>query len=179
MKKRIVVIFMLSILFISGCGNRIENGRDLLKEGKYKEAMIQFESAIEKNKDTAEAYRGMGIAYYEQNNYKNAKESFLQALELGAKETPILYNLIGICMMKEEAYTEALSYYEKGIALLQKGESVNLEENEVFQEMLYNQIVCYEKLKDWEQAKLKVAEYVKLFPEDKAAQKEAQFLETR
>lgn len=49
----------------------------------------------------------------------------------------------------------------------------------VLQEMRFNQIVCYEKLGDWENAKTKIAEYIQVYPDDADAQREAKFLETR
>ena len=51
--------------------------------------------------------------------------------------------------------------------------------SEVLQEMLFNQIVCYENLGDWENAKTKIAEYIQVYPDDADAQREAKFLETR
>ena len=51
--------------------------------------------------------------------------------------------------------------------------------SEVLQEMRFNQIVCYEKLGDWENAKTKIAEYIQVYPDDADAQREAKFLETR
>ena len=45
--------------------------------------------------------------------------------------------------------------------------------------MLYNEVMAYERLKDWEGAKVKMAAYVAKYPDDTDAQKEAEFLETR
>ena len=46
-------------------------------------------------------------------------------------------------------------------------------------EMKYNIIVAYEKMEDWESAEVKLEEYLESYPNDKAAKKEAEFLETR
>ena len=46
-------------------------------------------------------------------------------------------------------------------------------------EMKYNLIVAYEKMEDWESAEVKLEEYLESYPNDKAAKKEAEFLETR
>ena len=43
----------------------------------------------------------------------------------------------------------------------------------------YNIIVAYEKMEDWESAEVKLEEYLESYPNDKAAKKEAEFLETR
>ena len=50
---------------------------------------------------------------------------------------------------------------------------------EMIQEMRYNEVVCYEKLADWENAKQKASEYLIEYPEDTAMEREAEFLETR
>ena len=41
------------------------------------------------------------------------------------------------------------------------------------------QVVSYEKLGDWDNAKEKVSEYNEQYPGDSKAEKEAEFLETR
>ena len=46
-------------------------------------------------------------------------------------------------------------------------------------EMLFNTVVSYEKLGDWDNAKEKVSEYNEQYPGDSKAEKEAEFLETR
>ena len=38
---------------------------------------------------------------------------------------------------------------------------------EMIQEMRYNEVVCYEKLADWENAKQKASEYLIEYPEDR------------
>ena len=48
---------------------------------------------------------------------------------------------------------------------------------EMIQEMRYNEVVCYEKLADWENAKQKASEYLIEYPEDTAMEREAEFLE--
>ena len=49
----------------------------------------------------------------------------------------------------------------------------------MIREMKYNEILCYEKLADWENARQKAEEYLSEYPDDEAVQKEAEFLETR
>ncbi len=50
---------------------------------------------------------------------------------------------------------------------------------ELNQEMKYNLIVALEQAGDWENARARLGEYIAEYPEDAAAQKELQFLETR
>ena len=50
------------------------------------------------------------MALYEQEDYKGALEAFQNALDKGVKETPQLYNLMGISAMQTEDYAGASEY---------------------------------------------------------------------
>lgn len=70
--------------------------------------------------------------------------------------------------MKLNDYNYALEQFNQGISLSQNsGTSMENAESfsEVLQEMRFNQIVCYEKLGDWENAKTKIAEYIQVYPD--------------
>ena len=67
---------------------------------------------------------------------------------------------------------EAIAYFEEGLSL--KGNS-----DELIQSMRFNCIFAYEKLGDMDTAKSLLGDYTADYPEDEAAVKEAQFLETR
>lgn len=49
----------------------------------------------------------------------------------------------------------------------------------MLQEMKFNEIMVYEKLGDWKNAKIKVNEYLEQYPDNAKVKKEAEFLETR
>ena len=109
-------------------------------------------------------------------------KNFEKALAAGGEKNQVIYNLLGICGMKLNDYNYALEQFNQGISLSQNsGTSMENAESfsEVLQEMRFNQIVCYEKLGDWENAKTKIAEYIQVYPDDADAQREAKFLETR
>jgi len=64
--KRFALFVMLFIVILSGCSGKayeesLQNGYDLLKEAKYKEASEQFSIALE-NKETEEANKGKLVA---------------------------------------------------------------------------------------------------------------------
>ena len=205
MKKKLGLISLsLSILLLfTGCevSDPVQTGTTLLKEKKYEEAITSFETAIEKEQNESEAFRGVGIAQYELGNYEDALTAFNQALEFeDAVKTPTLYNLMGICSMKLTDYQGAVNNFNAGILVSENekknktgdtetGKEEETEENaeekedtdytEVLKEMRYNLIVSYEKLEDWGNAKQAVADYLENYPDDEAAQKEAAFLETR
>ena len=119
------------------------------------------------------------MTYYEMEDYENALESFRQATENGAKQTIQMYNLMGICAMQTEDYKSALDYIQSGLALMSTSDGADKADEDLVQEMKYNEIICYEKQADWENAKGKVTEYLDAYPDDETVQKEAEFLETR
>ena len=149
--KALLAIFSAGLL-LTACGNPSEKGVEYLEKGEYDQAVEQFEQAIEKN--------------------KGARNAFRKALDNNAEKTGTIYNLIGNCDLKLGKAKEALNYYNLG-----------LEQDDVSKkmkkEMKYNIIVAYEKMEDWESAEVKLEEYLESYPNDKAAKKEAEFLETR
>ena len=121
-------------VLITGCGkNASEDGVKLLEEGKYKEAVKEFEQAVEDDVNVGDAYRGIGIAKWEQEDYEGAREAFKNALDyynLGLASEDISkelkremeYNEIAAyeamedwesAKVKLEAYTEAYPDDEK------------------------------------------------------------------
>ena len=94
------------------------------------------------------------------------------ALEQGSQESGTIYNLLGNCEMELQNAEQAYEYYEKGLAM--EGNS-----EELIQEMKQGRIAACEELGDLESAKTLLAEYLEEYPDDEAAAKEAEFLETR
>lgn len=175
----LTLVFLLLCLCLYLCltvwkGNPSEEGIEYLKNGQYEEAIEQFGQAVEKEINVADAYRGIGIARWEQEDYEGARDAFQKALEQETEQafTGIIYNFLGSCEMKLNNPAAAKDYFKLGIGL--KGNSTELD-----REMKYNLIVAFEQTGDWESAKAKLAEYVAEYPDDAEALKEQQFLETR
>ena len=165
MKRLAAVILTASMgLALAGCsGNPYKEGVSQLESKEYKQAEASFKEAVKQDKNTADAYRGIGIACWEQKEYKAALKAFKNAVKAGTKENATLYNLMGGCALKLD---------EKGLAA--SGSS-----DELKKEMEYNVIVSYEKMQNWEKAKSKLNEYLEKYPDDETAKKEVEFLETR
>ena len=165
-----------------GCGNPQKEGVKALEDGEYQEAETQFQEMARSSdrEESAEGYRGLGMTYYEMEDYAGALEAFEQALENGARQSTQLYNLMGVCAMQTENYEAALEYIQSGLALADTSSDEKDQPSEdLLREMKYNEIICYERQADWESAKQKADEYLDEYPDDEAVQREAEFLETR
>jgi len=153
----------------------VEAGIEELYAGNFTEAIALFETAISEQQEVDEAWRGIGLARFRLQDFAGASEALQAALDAEAEETPIIYNLLGISAMKRRDYSEAIRLFEQGILVDDGTETYAT----VVQEMRFNLIVCYERLLDWEMARVKAQEYIALYPDDEAARKAAEFLETR
>ena len=172
MKKWLLAVLVLGIFVLAGCAKNINQGVEAMEIGKYKEAKESFERQIKKGKHLDEAYRGLGMAHFELEEYEAAISAFELALKAEAEETSTMYNMMGVCYMKIESYEKALDVYKKALEL----EDIS---KETKQEMLYNLIAIYEGMADWESAKEQMRLYREAYPNDERVEKEADFLETR
>lgn len=102
MKKRKIAMLVMTGVLLTGCmgTNYLEEGVSQLEEKQYEEASKSFQKEIDEEKNLDEAYRGMGIAYFEMEEFEKAIDAFGEALDNGAEETATLYNFIGISNMK-------------------------------------------------------------------------------
>lgn len=169
--KRIVGLFV-ALLLLTGCGRNIKDGVSMLEEGKYDAAVEAFEKDVKKERNLDEAYRGLGIAYFELEDYDAAVEAFEKAVQNGTKETAVFFGFLGASYLKNEDYDKALDAYER--ALVCDDLTAELE-----QEIQFNLIALYENMGNWDAAKKQMDKYVKKYPDDSRVEKEAEFLETR
>jgi tetratricopeptide (TPR) repeat protein len=160
-----------------------------------------LEAALSTEPKTAEDYYDRGRVYYYMEDYTNAREELIQASNKGSTEALLQlgmvylaqndtsnaramyqeyigkvgtsasgYNGLALCDMAEGNYDSALSDISSGIP------SATTEE---MQDLLYNEIVIYEKKLDFATAYQKAQEYVDMFPEDEEAARELTFLKSR
>ena len=213
-----VLLFLACLLLLTGCGSTLKKGTKALEDGEYEEAITLFtEAAADEDDETAaDAYVGLGMAYYELADYESALSAFEQGLSLGAEKTVQLYNLCAVCALQGEDYETALEHIQTALALAEttgytsgddaadtssdadssgdgsaSGDSSDDDNSSsdssdedpsadsLIQELKYNEIICYEQLGDWENAKAKMQEYREAYPDDDSVEKEAEFLETR
>lgn len=150
---------------------------------EYKEAEAAFQQSIQEGKNKVEAYRGLGMACFEQKKYKEAAEAFQKVEENGGKETVTLHQLTGSSLLKAGQYKEATQEFVKGIdlgtILIEREEKKGQDYAAKVKEMRRNLIVCYEKMGQWEDARNTAESYLEDYLDDQEVEREADFLETR
>lgn len=168
----ITLIFVLCVVTLCGCGSKVSDGLEALEKENYDEAIAAFQEAIENQEDLGEAYRGLGIAYWEKQDLDNAYDALKNALKNSEEQLGSTYNILASIDLQKENYETALNYIEKA------GNCIG-NSDELTQELAHNEIVCYEHMGKWDKAKEKMEEYKNKYPDDESLAKDAEFLSTR
>ena len=128
MKKLILFILtvmaLMLVICISGCSaissNRaIEHynrGVTLNDAGKYDEAIIEYNQAIEIDSNYANAYINRGYAYYHKKQYDLAIIDYTKAIDLNP-EVFIAYNGRGASYLMTKQYQQAITDFDKSIKI--------------------------------------------------------------
>lgn len=133
----------------------------------YDNARIYLEAFV--NGSDAELSLILGQTYEKLGDMNYAASIYQTYLSSNPPDAAI-YNSLGICLMRQQKYGEALDAFEAGIAMGDTG---------YLQELKYNLIVANENLGNFSQAKTMIEEYLSNYPDDAKAKREADFLSTR
>lgn len=142
-------------------------GRVYYYLGDYESAENDLEEALDKDYPMAQIY--LGKLYLTTGDTEKAREAYEQCLDTEDLKGEA-YNGLAYCSMQEEDYESALSYVQEGL---------KEEDSEEQPALLFNEIVIYEKMADYDSAKEKISEYLKLYPGDINAVRENYLLEMR
>ena len=172
-----------------------------LEEYGYKDAgMVYLQNALMENEKSISDYDMGRICYY-MGDYENARNYLTKlktttdygaALYLGRTYEALgdynyasdiyaayaendqgkaeIYNQLGLCRMKMEAYELALEAFQA---------AMNIEDNGMMQTLKFNEIVTYEYMRDYKTAAALMSSYLRSYPDDEAAKREYEFLQTR
>ena len=207
-KKTVKLLFILMVVFLVllGCSlvltseddaaieednglveneSYINRASEHLALGNLELALEYFEDAIFHEEELALAWRGVGLIRFDQQDFLGARQALETSLELGGIETEVIYNVLGVSAMRTSDYSGAITFFDLGIALIDRENIENTEniENikamETLQSMMHNRIVAYQQLSDWSGAREAAREYLQIFPDDDVVQREYEFLRTR
>ena len=135
--------------------------------GNYDSAKSYLENADKG--DSAQITLFLGRTYEALGDYNYAISLYNTYLDKNYN-APNIYNQMGLCQMKMERYAEALSSFQAGM---------NTEDKSIIQTLKYNEIVAYEYMCEFRTAANLMKDYVAIYPDDQAAQREYEFLKTR
>lgn len=136
--------------------------------GSYTEARNDLENARKSGDNEnltlylGKTYEALGDTTYAMTLY----EEFLRQ----NPEAGRIYEQYSTCLLNKGEYDQALTTIESGLTM-GKGEGVR--------GMMFNRIVAYERLYDFENAKTSMKEYLELYPDDEVAKRENVFLSSR
>lgn len=142
-------------------------GRIYYYLGEYTKACLALEEA--RTKDSLKSYLFLGKSYEATGDYNYAASVYRSYLSKHEGNAQML-NQLGLCEMAKGEYLKALEAFQSGKEL---GDSAML------QALCYNEIVAYEYLADFEQAKRLMELYHHKYPDDEDAKREYDFLSTR
>ena len=134
----------------------------------YSNAQKELTEAV--NQKSTEGMLLLGMVYRAQDDTSNARSMYQQYVEADGSNPAKGYNGLALCDMDDGSYDSALDNISKGL------EDASTEE---MQDLLYNEIVVYEKKLDFATALSKMQDYIKMFPDDENAAKELTFLQSR
>ena len=174
---------------------------DLSDAGLTEEAKPYLTQAVEIKGDEARDYAMRGKAYVLMGDYEKAKEQLDKAIELGSEQATLyraqVYSAEGDADKAKSLYENyvknnkdnAAALGNLGSILLEQGDyddaltyiqmALSLEGDKDEQLLRRNEILAYENKKDFASAKTKMESYVADYPDDAAAAREYQFLQTR
>ncbi len=109
-----------------------EDGKRLLKEKKYEEAIKSFETCYKLDNKNHQALEAIAIAYGSMEQYDTARTYFEKAVELKPRNKLYLMNL-AITYVKLKEYSKAKDIYYRVLALDKNNKSakqalMNIEE---------------------------------------------------
>lgn len=142
-------------------------GRIYYYLGEYQKAYLALEEAREKG--GVKSYLYLGRSYEATGDYNYAASVYNNYLSKYDGNAEV-YNQLGLCEMMKGEYRKALEAFQAGMKLGQ---------SEMLQTLSFNEIIAYEHLGEFQQARALMDNYMKNYPDDEQARREYGFLSTR
>ena len=141
-----------------------ERGKVYYYMDDYENARTELTTAADKG--STEATLILGMVYMAQGDTSNARSFYQQYIDADGDDPAKGYNGLALCDISDGDYDSALQNISQGLG-------------DATRDLLFNEIVVYEKKLDLSTALSKAQEYVQTFKDDDAAAKELTFLQSR
>ena len=145
-----------------------ERGKVYYYMDDYENARTELTTAADKG--STEATLILGMVYMAQGDTSNARSFYQQYIDADGDDPAKGYNGLALCDISDGDYDSALQNISQGL-----GDATSDE----MRDLLFNEIVVYEKKLELSTALSKAQEYVQTFKDDDAAAKELTFLQSR
>jgi len=131
MKILLNLILVLSLLFLNNISLAeeenskdrlnalIEQGAEFGKQGKFEDAIVFFNEAVELAPNDADLYYELGYVYEASGNFRKALDSYEKSIELDDSNAEVFYNLgniyyrLGLNTKASESFTRAVGINPK------------------------------------------------------------------
>ena len=142
-------------------------GRIYIAQGKYERAIAETKRALKDltYNQPEKAHTNLGLAYFRKNNFKDAREQFLQALKLNKDYCPA-YNHYGKTLMKLKQFDDASGVFDRGIKVCQHSP----------EEVHYLSGLSYYQRGKKDMALIRLKEVAKLYPGSEYSEKSRSLL---
>lgn len=119
------IVAVVALLLLVGCSQSLyTQGRNLVEQGEYDRAIERFYAEIANNPQSADAWRELGVAFYEKGDLTKAEDAFKQASKIKPDARTQLY--IGLTLEQQEKYDDAIKAYGVSLSLNPGGETKKL-----------------------------------------------------
>ncbi|MHC1774681.1 MAG: tetratricopeptide repeat protein [Lentimicrobium sp.] len=117
----VILFFSAGILPAQNDNSEIRKGNKQYKEGKFKEAEIDYRKALEKAPKSIKGEYNLGNSLYKQSNWEEAGRSYLNSAgkmkEKDAAGKAAAYYNLGNSYLKAEKYAEGIEAYKQSLRL--------------------------------------------------------------
>ena len=96
-------------------------GDSLFQQKNYQLAIEAYSNAIKLERSFSKAYLGRGIVFNKLQDYDSAQKDFLEAINLGMRNS-LIYQLLGDVNFNTKNYQQGITYYELAIKYSEKDE---------------------------------------------------------
>jgi tetratricopeptide (TPR) repeat protein len=117
----------------------LENGNKLFREGKYDEAVVQFETFIQKNPLAYQVRLSIGDCYREKGDFEKATAIYNEIIERSKTDAALGKDMmakamagLGNIMLKQNKLPEAQDYFKQSIEASPKDEVLAYNVGEIF-----------------------------------------------
>ncbi len=145
-----------------------------VKAGAVDKALEQYQKAYAKDpsgETTQEALLAVGQGLTDADRFDEAMELYENALS-GGMQNAELYNRMGLCQLDAGKVSDALNYFDQGLAMADQ-------DTEVRKKLVYNKAAAQEQNMDYAGALTTLESYVQEFGSAADVEKEIAFLKTR